>query len=254
MTAMTAMKEPASTKSPQHKYKRVLLKISGEALMGPKEFGLDNETVSRIANDVKQVVESGIEICIVVGAGNIFRGLSGAAGGMDRTTADHMGMLGIVINALALQNALENIGVKTRVQSAIQMDQVCEPYIRRKAIRHMEKGRVVIFAAGTGNPYFTSDTGASLRASEMNCDLIAKGTKVNGIYTADPFKDPSAKKYDHVTYMDILTKDLKVMDATAISLARENKIPVMVFSIREAGNFAKVMGGEGEFTIVSDNA
>lgn len=249
---MPSIKEPAANREPQPKYKRVLLKISGEALMGPKEFGLDNETVSRIANDVKQVVENGIEICIVVGAGNIFRGLSGAAGGMDRTTADHMGMLGIVINALALQNALENIGVKTRVQSAIQMDQVCEPYIRRKAIRHMEKGRVVIFAAGTGNPYFTSDTGASLRASEMNCDLIAKGTKVNGIYTADPFKDPSAKKYDHVTYMDILTKDLKVMDATAISLARENKIPVMVFSIREAGNFAKVMNGEGEFTIVSD--
>jgi uridylate kinase len=171
---------------------------------------------------------------------------------MDRTTADHMGMLGIVINALCMQNALEKIVVKTRVQSAIQMDQVCEPYIRRKAMRHMEKGRVVIFAAGTGNPYFTSDTGASLRASEMNCDLIAKGTKVNGIYTADPHKDPTAKKYDHLTYMDILTKGLKVMDATAISLAGENKIPVMVFSIREKGNFGKVMKGEGEFTIVSD--
>lgn len=220
--------------------------------MGPREFGLDPDTVARVAQDVKDVVDMGMEVCIVVGAGNIFRGLSGASNGMDRTTADHMGMLGIVINALALQNALENIDVKTRVQSAIQMDQVCEPYIRRKAIRHMEKGRVVIFAAGTGNPYFTSDTGASLRASEMNCDLIAKGTKVNGIYTADPFKDPNAVKYDHLTYMDILTKDLKVMDATAISLARENKVPVMVFSIREKGNFAKVMRGEGEFTIVSD--
>lgn len=220
--------------------------------MGPREFGLDPDTVARVAQDVKEVVDMGAELCIVVGAGNIFRGLSGASNGMDRTTADHMGMLGIVINALALQNALENIGVKTRVQSAIQMDQVCEPYIRRKAIRHMEKGRVVIFAAGTGNPYFTSDTGASLRASEMNCDLIAKGTKVNGIYTADPFKDPKATKYDHLTYMDILTKDLKVMDATAISLARENKVPVMVFSIREAGNFAKVMSGNGEYTIVSD--
>lgn len=237
---------------PQLKYKRVLLKISGEVLMGPREFGLDPDTVARVAQDVKDVVDMGMEVCIVVGAGNIFRGLSGASNGMDRTTADHMGMLGIVINALALQNALENIDVKTRVQSAIQMDQVCEPYIRRKAIRHMEKGRVVIFAAGTGNPYFTSDTGASLRASEMNCDLIAKGTKVNGIYTADPFKDPNAVKYDHLTYMDILTKDLKVMDATAISLARENKVPVMVFSIREKGNFAKVMRGEGEFTIVSD--
>ncbi len=247
MTAMPAVK-------PLHdlKYKRVLLKISGEVLMGPREFGLDPDTVARIAQDVKDVVDMGVELCVVVGAGNIFRGLSGASNGMDRTTADHMGMLGIVINALALQNALENIGVKTRVQSAIQMDQVCEPYIRRKAIRHMEKGRVVIFAAGTGNPYFTSDTGASLRASEMNCDLIAKGTKVNGIYTADPFKDPNAVKYDHLTYMDILTKDLKVMDATAISLARENKVPVMVFSIREKGNFAKVMSGAGEYTIVSD--
>lgn len=247
---MTAM--PAIKPVPALKYKRVLLKISGEVLMGPREFGLDPDTVARIAQDVKDVVDMGCELCVVVGAGNIFRGLSGASNGMDRTTADHMGMLGIVINALALQNALENIGIKTRVQSAIQMDQVCEPYIRRKAIRHMEKGRVVIFAAGTGNPYFTSDTGASLRASEMNCDLIAKGTKVNGIYTADPFKDPTAVKYDHLTYMDILTKDLKVMDATAISLARENKVPVMVFSIREKGNFATVMRGEGEYTIVSD--
>jgi uridylate kinase len=247
---MTAM--PAIKPLPALKYKRVLLKISGEVLMGPREFGLDPDTVARIAQDVKDVVDMGCELCIVVGAGNIFRGLSGASNGMDRTTADHMGMLGIVINALALQNALENINVKTRVQSAIQMDQVCEPYIRRKAIRHMEKGRVVIFAAGTGNPYFTSDTGASLRASEMNCDLIAKGTKVNGIYTADPFKDPNAVKYDHLTYMDILTKDLKVMDATAISLARENKVPVMVFSIREKGNFSKVMTGAGEYTIVSD--
>lgn len=251
MTAATAMKQDP-TAAPQHKFKRVLLKMSGEALMGKKEFGLDPETVARIAKDVKDVVDMGIEVCVVVGAGNIFRGVSGSLAGMDRTTADHMGMLGIVINALCLQNALENIGVKTRVQSAISMDQVCEPYIRRKAIRHMEKGRVVIFAAGTGNPYFTSDTGASLRASEMNCDLIAKGTKVNGIYTADPMKDPNAKKYEHLTYMDILTKDLKVMDATAVSLARENKIPVMVFSIREPGNFAKVMRGEGEFTIVSD--
>ncbi len=249
MTAVSAMKP-----KPHPKYKRVLLKMSGEALMGPREFGLDPATVARIAADVKDVVEMGVEVCIVVGAGNIFRGVSGASNGMDRTTADHMGMLGIVINALCMQNALENIGVKTRVQSAIQMDQVCEPYIRRKAMRHMEKGRVVIFAAGTGNPYFTSDTGASLRASEMNCDLIAKGTKVDGIYTADPFKDPQAKKYDHVTYMDILTKDLKVMDATAVSLARENKIPVMVFSIREEGNFARVIQGEGSFTIVSDKA
>lgn len=251
MNVATAMKQTPDSAA-QPKYKRVLLKISGEVLMGKKEFGLDPETVARVAQDVKSAVDLGIQICVVVGAGNIFRGVSGAASGMDRTTADHMGMLAIVINALSLQNALENIGVKTRVQSAISMDQVCEPYIRRKAMRHMEKGRVVIFAAGTGNPYFTSDTGAALRASEMNCDLIAKGTKVNGIYTADPMKDPDAKKYDHVTYMDILTKDLKVMDATAVSLARENKIPVMVFSIREEGNFARVMQGQGEFTIVSD--
>lgn len=251
MTAATAMKQ-TPTPAALPNYKRVLLKISGEVLMGKKEFGLDPETVSRVARDVKDVVDMGMEVCVVVGAGNIFRGVSGAASGMDRTTADHMGMLAIVINALSLQNALENIGVKTRVQSAISMDQVCEPYIRRKAMRHMEKGRVVIFAAGTGNPYFTSDTGAALRASEMNCDLIAKGTKVNGIYTADPMKDPSATKFDRVSYMDILTKDLKVMDATAVSLARENKIPVMVFNIREEGNFARVMKGEGEFTIISD--
>lgn len=251
MTVATAMKQTPDSAA-QPKYKRVLLKISGEVLMGKKEFGLDPETVARVAQDVKSAVDMGIQMCVVVGAGNIFRGVSGAATGMDRTTADHMGMLAIVINALSLQNALENIGVKTRVQSAISMDQVCEPYIRRKAMRHMEKGRVVIFAAGTGNPYFTSDTGAALRASEMNCDLIAKGTKVDGIYTADPMKDPTAKKYDHVTYMDILTKDLKVMDATAVSLARENKIPVMVFSIREEGNFARVMQGQGDFTIVSD--
>ncbi len=248
MTAAAMKPTPAN----QPKYKRVLLKISGEVLMGKKEFGLDPETVARVAQDVKDAVDMGIEMCVVVGAGNIFRGVSGAASGMDRTTADHMGMLAIVINALSLQNALENIGVKTRVQSAISMDQVCEPYIRRKAMRHMEKGRVVIFAAGTGNPYFTSDTGAALRASEMSCDLIAKGTKVNGIYTADPMKDPTATKYERVTYMDILTKDLKVMDATAVSLARENKIPVMVFNIREEGNFARVMQGQGEYTIVSD--
>lgn len=253
MTATAAQKTAMTPSSAaQPKYKRVLLKISGEVLMGKKEFGLDSETVARVAQDVKDAVDMGIEMCVVVGAGNIFRGVSGAASGMDRTTADHMGMLAIVINALSLQNALENIGVKTRVQSAISMDQVCEPYIRRKAMRHMEKGRVVIFAAGTGNPYFTSDTGAALRASEMNCDLIAKGTKVNGIYTADPMKDPTATKYDRVTYMDILTKDLKVMDATAVSLARENKIPVMVFNIREEGNFARVMQGQGEYTIVSD--
>lgn len=218
--------------------------------MGGKEYGLDPVTVNRVAEDIKTVVDMGVEVCVVVGAGNIFRGVSGAAQGMDRTTADYMGMLGIVINALALQNALETMGVYTRVQSAIRMDSICEPYIRRKAMRHMEKGRVVIFAAGTGNPYFTTDTAATLRASEMECDAIFKGTKVDGIYTADPHKDPDAKRYDDISYIDVLTRDLRVMDATAISLARENNIPIVVFSVREPGNFAKVVQGQGKFTTV----
>jgi len=234
-------------------FKRVLLKMSGEVLMGTKEFGIDPAVVSRVAADIKEVIDNGTEVCVVVGAGNIFRGVSGASQGMDRTTADYMGMLGICINALALQNALENLNVPTRVQSAIRMDAICEPYIRRKAMRHMEKGRVVIFAAGTGNPYFTTDTTGALRASEMDCDAIFKGTKVDGVYTADPFKDPSATHFEKITYMDVLTKDLKVMDATAISLARENKVPIVIFNIREAGNFAKVLKGDGKCTIVSNS-
>lgn len=233
-------------------YKRIMLKMSGEVLMGDDEYGLDPATVKRVAEDIKEVVDSGTEVCVVVGAGNIFRGVAGAAAGMDRTTADYMGMLGIVINALALQNALENMGIQARVQSGIRMDSICEPYIRRKAMRHMEKGRVVIFAAGTGNPYFTSDTAGALRASEMNCDAIFKGTKVDGIYTADPKKDPDAKRYDRISFIDVLTKDLKVMDATAISLARENNIPIIVFSVEEKGNFAKVARSEGRFTIVTN--
>ncbi len=233
-------------------YKRVMLKMSGEVLMGEKEFGLDSSTVERVARDIKEVVDMGIEVCVVVGAGNIFRGVSGAADGMDRTTADYMGMLGIVINALALQNALENMDVKTRVQSAIRMDSICEPYIRRKAMRHMSKGRVVIFAAGTGNPYFTTDTAATLRASEMNCDVIMKGTKVDGVYSADPKKDSGAEHYKRISYIDVLTKDLKVMDATAISLARENNIPIVVFSVLEAGNFAQVTQSKGKYTIVTN--
>lgn len=232
-------------------YKRVLLKMSGEVLMGEKEFGLDSKTVSRVARDIKQVADMGVEVCVSVGAGNIFRGVSGAAEGMDRTQADYMGMLGIVINALALQSALEALKVETRVMSAIPMSAICEPYIRRKAMRHMEKGRVVIFAAGTGNPYFTSDTTAALRASEMNCNAILKGTKVDGVYTADPKKDPTAKRFDSISYMDVLTKDLRVMDATAISLARENNIPIVIFNVREEGNFARVMQGEGTFTTVT---
>ena len=222
--------------------------------MGNQNFGLDPDTVQRVARDIKSVVDMGVEVCIVVGAGNIFRGVSGAAAGMDRTTADYMGMLGIVINALALQNALENLDVDTRVQSAIPMSAICEPYIRRRAFRHMEKGRVVIFAAGTGNPYFTTDTAAALRASEMNCDAIMKGTKVDGVYTADPEKDKNAKRFDHLTYMDVLTKDLKVMDATAISLARENGIPIVVFSVKDEGNFAKAIQKQGTFTIVTNRS
>lgn len=234
------------------RYKRVLLKMSGEVLMGDQEFGLNPTVVDRVAADIKEVVDMGVEVCVVVGAGNIFRGVSGAAAGMDRTTADYMGMLGIVINALALQNALEKIDVDTRVQSAIPMSAICEPYIRRRAFRHMEKGRVVIFAAGTGNPYFTTDTAAALRASEMACDAILKGTKVDGVYTADPEKDPDAERYDKITYMDVLTKDLKVMDAAAISLARENDIPIIVFSVKEKGNFGSALRGEGPFTIVEN--
>ncbi len=248
--ALKSEETPMSNAQPN--YKRVLLKMSGEVLMGPNEFGLHQDTVNRVAADIKQAVEMGVEVCVVVGAGNIFRGVSGAAEGMDRTTADYMGMLGIVINALALQNSLENAGVMTRVMSAIPMSAICEPYIRRKAMRHMEKGRVVIFAAGTGNPYFTTDTAAALRASEMNCDAMMKGTKVDGVYSADPAKDKDAKRYDTLTYMDVLTKDLKVMDATAISLARENDIPIVVFSVKEEGNFAKTLTGAGTFTTVSN--
>lgn len=237
---------------PASQYKRIMLKMSGEVLMGENQYGLDPATVKRVAADIKEVVDLGVEVCVVVGAGNIYRGVAGAAEGMDRTTADYMGMLGIVINALALQNALEHIGVYTRVQSAIRMDSICEAYIRRKAFRHMQKGRVVIFAAGTGNPYFTTDTAAALRASEMNCDAIFKGTKVDGVYTADPHKDKTATRFDRITYMDVLTKDLKVMDATAISLARENNIPIIIFSVREKGNLAQVVQAKGKYTIVTN--
>lgn len=233
-------------------YKRILLKMSGEVLMGENEFGLDPVTVNRVAEDIKEAVDSGVEVCVVVGAGNIFRGVSGAAQGMDRTTADYMGMLGIVINALALQNALEKLGKQTRVMSAIPMSAICEPYIRRKAMRHMEKGRVVIFAAGTGNPYFTTDTAAALRASEMNCDALLKGTKVDGIYNADPQLDKTATRYESLSYMDVLTKDLKVMDATAVSLARENNIPIVVFNVREKGNLTKTLNGTGTCTKVTN--
>ncbi|MEM1139662.1 MAG: UMP kinase [Pseudomonadota bacterium] len=232
-------------------YGRVLLKVSGEALMGDTAYGIDQVTADRIAGDIKQVIDMGVEVCLVVGGGNIFRGVSGAAGGMERASADYMGMLATVMNGLALQNALETMGVHTRVQSAIPMMSVCEPYIRRKAIRHMQKGRVVIFAAGTGNPFFTTDTAAALRAAEMGCDALLKGTNVDGVYSADPRTDSSATRYDRLTYKEVLSKDLKVMDAAAISVSRENNIPIIVFSIRQAGGFAEALRGQGPCTIIT---
>lgn len=234
------------------KFKRVLLKVSGEALMGDGAYGIDVATVDRIAGEVKIALEQGAEVCMVIGGGNIFRGLTGAADGMDRSSADYMGMLATVMNALAMQNGLERQGVQTRVLSAIPMTTVCEPYIRRRAMRHMDKGRVVIFAAGTGNPFFTTDTAAALRAAEMGCDALMKGTNVDGVYSADPKKDASAERYDTLSYMDVLSRDLKVMDASAVSLSRENGIPIIVFSIQESGAFTQVLKGEGACTIVQD--
>jgi uridylate kinase len=239
--------------SEQLRFKRVLLKVSGEALMGKNEFGIDPGTCDRIAHEIKAVTDIGGEVCLVIGGGNIFRGMSGAAAGLERGTADYMGMLATVMNALAMQGALERVGVPTRVQSAIPMATICEPFIRRRAIRHMEKGRVVIFAAGTGNPYFTTDTAAALRATEMNCDAIFKGTQVDGVYSADPKKEPGAERYDTLGYMDVLSRDLRVMDASAISLARENSIPILVFSIHNPDAFAGVVRGEGTFTIITDD-
>lgn len=233
-------------------YQRVLLKISGEALMGDQEYGLDPVIVERIAADIRDVHNRGVEVCVVVGGGNIFRGLSGAATGMERATADYMGMLATVINALAMQNALEKQDVPTRVQSAIPMATVAEPYIRRRAVRHMEKRRVVIFGAGTGNPFFTTDTAAALRASEMGCNALLKGTKVDGVYDADPVKVAKAKRYKRLTYRQVLSEDLGVMDHAAISLARENRIPILVFSIYEPGAFAQVLCGTGRHTIINN--
>jgi uridylate kinase len=234
--------------------KRVLLKVSGEALMGPLEYGLDGDTLLRIATDVRDVVSVGHQVSLVIGGGNIFRGISAAARGMDRAQADYMGMIATVMNALGVQNALEKIGVATRVQSAIPMASVCEPYIRRRAMRHMEKGRVVIFAAGTGNPFFTTDTAAALRAVEMNCHMLLKGTQVDGVYSADPRKHPDAKRFEELTYHDVLANDLAVMDAAAISVARENNLPIVVFNIHAAGAFAQVMRGEGRFTTITEKS
>ncbi|MEP7315920.1 MAG: UMP kinase [Sphingomicrobium sp.] len=233
-------------------FQRILLKLSGEALMGPGQFGIDPDTVANMASEVKAAKEQGLEICLVIGGGNIFRGMAGAAKGMDRAQADYMGMLATVMNALAVQNALEQMGVETRVQSAIKMDQVCEPVIRRRAERHLAKGRVVIFAAGVGSPYFTTDTGAALRAAEMKCDALMKGTSVDGVYDSDPKKNKAAKRYDTIGFDRVLADDLKVMDAAAVALCRDNDIPIVVFNIREPGNLAKVLAGEGVATIVKN--
>lgn len=233
-------------------YKRVLLKVSGEALMGDQPFGHDLGTIERICADIKAVQDQKVQVCLVVGGGNIYRGVSAAAIGMERASADYMGMLATVINALALQNALDHIGVQSRVLSAIPMQTVCEPYIRRRAMRHMEKGRVVIFAAGTGNPFFTTDTAAALRAVEMGCDALLKGTQVDGVYSADPKKDKDAKRYKELTYKKVLADDLNVMDASAISLARENKIPIVVFSIQKQGTFLDAVKGKGRFTVITN--
>ncbi|SLN35447.1 Uridylate kinase [Roseovarius albus] len=240
----------SESETPDSKFKRVMLKISGEALMGDQGFGLHPPTVERIAKEVKIVHDLGVEICMVIGGGNVFRGLSGSAQGMERTTADYMGMLATVMNALAMQSALEKLGVFCRVISAIRMDEVAEPYIRRRAVRHLEKKRVCIFAAGTGNPYFTTDTAATLRANEMACEAIFKGTKVDGVYDKDPVTNDDAKRYDRVSYDEVLAKHLKVMDASAIALARDNNLPIIVFSLDEPGGFRSILDGIGTYTTV----
>jgi uridylate kinase len=235
---------------PRSGFKRILLKLSGEVLMGDQQFGIDTDMVARVAAEVKAAKDTGLQLCLVIGGGNIFRGMAGAAKGMDRAQADYMGMLATVMNALAMQNALEQIGVHTRVQSAIQMDAVCEPVIRRRAERHLEKGRVVIFAAGVGSPYFTTDSGAALRAAEMKCDALFKGTSVDGVYDADPKTNPQAKRYETLSYDRVLADNLRVMDASAVALCRDNDIPIVVFSIREQGNLAQVLSGNGVSTTV----
>lgn len=234
----------------EFRFRRVLLKISGEALMGASSFGIDMAACNRMAVEISESVQAGAQLCLVIGGGNIFRGLAGAAQGMERAQADHMGMLATVMNALAMQSALEQIGVPTRVQSAIPMPTVCEQFIRRKAIRHMEKGRIVIFAAGTGNPYFTTDTGAALRAAEMGCDAMIKGTQVDGVYSADPKKDPDAERYDTLDYQQVLAQDLRVMDASAVSLLRDSDIPIVVFNLHDEGALHNVLTGQGVCTVI----
>jgi uridylate kinase len=241
--------------TPGSRFSRVLLKMSGEALLGDGEFGHDRRVLRQLAEDCAAVHAMGVQLSLVIGGGNIIRGSTLAAAGVERSTADYMGMLGTVINALAVQSVIEqHVGIPTRVMSAIPMSAVCEPYIRRRAVRHLEKGRIVIFAAGTGNPYFTTDTAAALRAAEMGCDAILKGTQVDGVYSADPKRDPSAQRFDQLTYLEVLAKDLKVMDASAISLARESSIPIIVFSVHAPGAFARVLRGEGPHTIITEEA
>jgi uridylate kinase len=247
-----ASEDQAPSGGPDAPFKRVLLKISGEALMGDAGYGIDMAVCGRIAAEVAEAQRRGFELCLVIGGGNIFRGLSGAASGMERATADYMGMLATVMNALAMSSAIEKLGVATRVQSAIPMMTVCEPYIRRRALRHLEKGRIVIFAAGTGNPFFTTDTAAALRATEMSCDALFKGTQVDGVYSADPKKHPNAERYERLTYHEVLARDLQVMDASAVSLMRENNIPIVVFSIQTRGGLAEVLSGKGVCTIIRD--
>ncbi len=232
-------------------YKRILLKLSGEALMGEKQYGIDPVRIAEYADEIKEVVEKGIQVAIVIGGGNIFRGLAGSANGMDRVQGDHMGMLATVINALALQSALENIDVQTRVQSAIKINEVAEPFIRRRAMRHLEKGRVVIFGGGTGNPYFTTDSAAVLRAIEIEADVILKGTRVDGIYTSDPEKDANATKFDRISFADVLLKGLKVMDTTAFTLSQENELPIVVFDMNTRGNLLKIVDGQNIGTVVN---
>ena len=240
------------TPTPPLKYKRLMLKLSGEALMGTSAYGIEMGVVDRLARDVAEAVAAGAEIAVVVGGGNIFRGLSGAAKGMDRATADYMGMLATVMNALAFQNALEHANTPARVLSAIPMTSVCETYVRPKALHHMRRGRVVVFAAGTGNPFFTTDTAATLRAIEMDCEAVAKATQVDGVYSADPKKDPNAVRYERLTYGDVLARNLQVMDGAAIALARDNKLPVIVFSITEPGNLLKVLRGDARATLIEN--
>ena len=244
----------ASPTGARPQYKRILLKLSGEALMGQNEYGIDMAVATRLAGEIRTVIEAGFEIAVVVGGGNIFRGLAGAASGMERATADYMGMLATVMNALAFQNALTDLKVPARVLSAISMPTVCETFVRPKALHHLKKGRVVIFAAGTGNPFFTTDTTAALRAVEMNCDAMVKATQVDGVYSADPKSDPNAKRYDALTYTEVLAQDLKVMDGAAIALARDNNLPVIVFSIQEEGSLLKIARGERQGTIVAASA